>query len=176
LKARFSIVFLLNILVSADVSSQEQENPHETEGRHLVSLTTGYSYINEGTELGATSREGFFVPTIGLDYFYKLNQRWELGFVLDWELDHYLIFDQELERNRAVLIGLMGSYKLTKKLSFQLGAGLEFESNENLAVVRTGMEYLFPIGKGWVLGPAFFYNFKQDFSTWSLSAAIGKEF
>jgi len=124
-----------------------QENDHEATGKHLVALTVGYTFVPSGTDLEAEQEEGFFVPTIGLDYMYKFHPKWEAGIVLDWELEQFLIFDKELERDRAFLTAIMIARKLTEQWNVQAGGGIEFEKNKNLAVFRCGTEYLFPLGK-----------------------------
>ena len=55
------------------------------------------------------------------------------------------------------------------------GGGIELEHNHNLAVLRVGVERSIPFGKNWVIGPAFFFDFKEGYDTWSLALAIGKE-
>ena len=127
-------------------------------------------------ELEDTEANGFFVPTIGLDYLYKISPRWEVGTMMDFELDNYLVVDQELERENAFIITAVGLYRLLPHLSIFAGAGVEFEHNKNLAIFRVGIDCPFQLGKRWVLVPSFAYDLKEDYNTWSLKVSFGKEF
>ena len=141
----------------------------------MFALAFGYTYIPKGAALDASEAEGFFVPSFGLDYFHLLDRRWELGIMLDWELDHYLIFEKELERERAFIATLTATHKLIN-WHLQGGLGVELEKNEHLVVLRLGLERPIHLGNRWVLGPAVYFDIKEGYDTWSLSVSIGKGF
>ncbi len=91
---------------------------------------------------------------------------------MDWELDHYIIFDKELERERAVMLIVSGSYSLLPKLNAIVGGGIELERHENLAVFRLGLEKTFRLSDRLYLGIPFLFDVKKGFDTWSLSASL----
>ena len=172
------LVLLVIFLVggASVVLAQEGNTSEEKEPKHLLTLAMGYTFIPTATSIGGTEPNGIFVPSIGLDYFYRLAPKWEIGTMIDLELGDYLIFEKELEREKAMVIALIGTYKLTKHFNLFAGGGIELEKNHNLAVIRLGTEYAFYFNKGWLLAPGFFYDFKEGYDTWSLAIAFGKEF
>lgn len=145
----------------------EEENRFEMETRNFLSLSFGYTYIPKGAELDATEEEGFFVPSLGIDYMYRLTPRWEIGTMMDVELDHYLVFEKDLERENAFIATIIGLYKVTPRFSVYAGGGIEFETHENLAVFRIGVDSPIPLGREWVMAPTFLADFKEGYDTWS---------
>lgn len=175
----FKFILILGALLSSSFllfAQDEEESTKEEEGKNLMALTVGYTYIPSAGELSSTEANGVFVPTIGLDYFRALHEKWEIGLTLDLELGRYLIIDKELPRERALIMALSGVYKVTPHFQLIGGAGMEWEENENLAILRLGAERSFNLGNEWRLGPAFFFDFKEGYDTWSLSLSLGKEF
>jgi hypothetical protein len=178
-KRCFTILFIIAVFACVNCLAQESEKPEESiekEERHVVSATFGYTYIGEGAELGASEANGVFVPTFGLDYFHVIDRKWELGIMVDLELDHYLIVEKELERENAFIATLMAVHKLRRTWYLFAGAGIEIEGNKNLAVLRLGMERPLRLRNNWFLGPAIFFDIKEGYDTWSLSIGIGKKF
>jgi len=171
------ILFVLPQIAIAQEEEVEGEGEGEGEElRHFISLSFGYTYIPDGAELGTTEADGFLVPSVGLDYMYKVTPRWEIGIMMDIELDHYLVVDKELERENAFIAVLVGLYKVSPRFSLFAGGGIEIESNENLAVLRVGADTPIPIGREWILAPTLIFDFKEGYDTWSFALAIGKEF
>jgi hypothetical protein len=176
---RFIFLNIIHILLmGVDVKCQETHMNHETEKepKNLITLSLGYTFIPSGAELESTEADGFFVPTLGMEYFYQLRSNWKLGLVVDWELGRYLILKEDLERERAFVVVPTVVFNLTHHLHLFTGIGAEIERNKNLVVYRFGLDYVIPLGKHWEVGPAFFYNVKEGYDAWSLSAAIGKKF
>ena len=58
--------------------AQEEANTHSEE-KHLIALSLGYTHIPKGGEAHHAEATGVFVPSIGLDYFFRIHQRWEIG-------------------------------------------------------------------------------------------------
>lgn len=175
----FKFILLFLFIIAQRSFAQEAAGNEESEGmenRHFISLSFGYTYVREGGSLESTEAEGIFVPSIGLDYFYRLKPRWEIGTMMDVELDHYLVVNKELERETAFIATVVGLYKICPYLSIYAGGGIEIEHHQNLAVFRAGIDSPIPIGRGWVLAPTLIFDFKEGYDTWSLAIAIGKEF
>lgn len=165
---------LLSLTIIATISiAQESENK---EFKHLVVLATGYTFIPKATSIGGTEPNGVFVPSIGMDYFYKLSPKFEIGTMIDLELGDYLIFEKDLSREKAFLVLAVGSYRLFPNVNVFTGAGIELEKHEHLGVFRLGAEYTFRLNNDWVIGPGFFYDIKKGYDTWCLSIGLGKEF
>jgi len=169
------IILVFNIELSAQAFNETDEDI-ENESRNIVAFSVGYTYVPKGTPLEASERKGFFVPSVGLDYYRKIGEKFELGVMMDWELDHYIIFDRELERERAVMLIVSGSYSLLPKLNAIVGGGIELERHENLAVFRLGLEKTFRLSDRLYLGIPFLFDIKKGFDTWSLSTSLIYEF
>ena len=163
------IVFLL-FYISNSISAQEKES------KHLITAAIGYSYIPEWSSHGEGAADGVFIPSLGLDYFYRISHKWEIGLMTDFEFGEYIVFKKDLNRKNAIVVTAIGSYALTKSINLFAGGGLEFEESHNLGIIRFGGEYGFKFNKGWIISPGFFYDFKEGYDSWSLSLAFGKEF
>jgi hypothetical protein len=173
---RASILVLMIVFMSySRIYAQEEDSTHHEE-KHLIALSLGYTYIPEGGEAHHAEATGVFVPSIGLDYFFRIHQRWEIGMMADAELGEYVIVHKELNRENAFVVVGAGAFKITNHWNVIGGAGIEIEKNENLAVLRLGTDYSFSLGKGWILAPGFFYDMKEGYDTWSFAIALGKGF
>jgi len=151
--------------------------PLKLDPKNRAVFSLGYNFIPKGTKLGNREAEdGFFVPTVGFDYFRKLHARWEIGLMWDWELDHYFIKSEDLERERAMIFTLVGNFKLTEKWAVFAGLGPELEEHRNQAVFRIGTEYAMVMGNNWKFVPALSCDLKNGYSTWSASVGFGKFF
>ena len=73
-----------------NIYAQEDEF-EQSEEKHLIIIALGYSYIPEGGEEGETEANGVLVPTLGVDYMYRLNRKWEIGLMADVEIGNYII-------------------------------------------------------------------------------------
>ncbi|WP_067144703.1 hypothetical protein [Pseudotamlana agarivorans] len=169
---RTILTALFLLLIILHLSAQEGE-----EKRNQVNLVFGYTHIPSAYEEGEKEK-AVFVPTIGVDYFRELNEKWVVGAVLDLELANYLVkFNREdLERNRALLIGVLAGYELSEHWGVMAGPAIEFEENKNLFVMRLATEYKIDLGESWLLLPALNFDFKEEYVTWGLSVGLGKRF
>jgi len=173
------IISLLLIIVTFVNKAYSQENGAETnkDNNHKVALVFGYTHIPSAFEAGE-SNNAVFVPTIGVDYSFQFSDKWRVGAVLDLELGDYLVdFDRrDLSRERALVTGLIMGYEFTSNWSFLLGPGIEFEKNENLFILRSSLEYEFEFDKNWGIFPSVNYDFKEEYSSWSINLGISKSF
>ena len=172
-----NIKFLLLLVCSMSAFvgfSQEQED----EKKHFFAFAFafGYTYIPKGAEVEGTVADGVFVPAIGVDYFYRIKPRWEIGVMADMEFGEYIVAERDLNRKNAIIVAIIGAYALTESINIYAGGGMEFERSHNLAVFRCGGEYSFAMGNDFFIAPGFFFDFKEDYDTWSLAVALGKEF
>ncbi|WP_152287511.1 hypothetical protein [Flavicella marina] len=162
-------------LFSLSLFSQEKEE----KCRHFrISPVLSHTYIPTATSAGT---ETIIVPSIGLDLEYWFNRKWGIGLHNDLELFNYEIekADHELAvvREYPVVVTLDALAKVYKDLVLVFGAGVEFEKNENLFIVRTGLEYEIEFAECWDLAPTFFYDYRHEhFGTWSVGIGIGRRF
>ena len=172
---RYWLLFFIIIGTSFESIAQESEHD-EKEPKQLLAISFGYTFVPKATSIGGTEANGIFVPSIGLDYFYKITPKLEFGTMIDLELGDYLIFHKNLSRERALVITGIASYSFTEHINFFAGGGIELERNHNLGILRLGTEYAFKLQNNWLLSPGFFYDIKEGYDTWSLAIAFGKEF
>lgn len=149
----------------------------EEEYKNILSINVGESFIAKGAGIDNLNAKGHLVPSIGLDYFRKINTRWEIGVMLDWELGTYIIPHKEnLEREHALIAVATTTYSFAPTWCAFVGAGIELEQHENLPVLRLGLEKQFHLNNGWFIPVGSFMDIKDGYDAWSLSVGIGREF
>lgn len=166
---------LLYLLVLCSMHLMAQESEKEVSKPHKIAFVLGLTHIPEAFEEGHLEKS-VYVPTIGLDYLYQLNETWKLGLALDLELGSYLVgFNREdIAREKALVTAALVGYEIAPRWGILIGPGIEFEKNKNLFIFRAGMEYEFELGDDWSLFPSFNYDFKEEYSTWALGLGISK--
>ena len=158
-------------------SLTEHETPVEEEvlKRHKLTLAFSYTHIPEGAD-EEEGDKGVLVSGLGLDYFYRLSERWEIGLAADIEFGEYLIIDKDLNRKNAFILVALAGYELVPSWAVFAGSGIEFEEHKNLAVLRVGTEYEFLLKNDWLIAPGLLFDFKEEFNSWSIYVAGGKRF
>ncbi len=131
------ILPILLLFVLVNMAGQEQK-----EQKHLLGAGFGFTFVPLGDALGDTDERGVFTKTVGLDYFYNFNPRWGAGFLSALELDHYVVTDEQVERENAIILTLVGMYSATKYLDLFLGGG-GFERVDKNIEHRTMIERSF---------------------------------
>ena len=174
-KNKYSAILIL-ALIALPFMGTAQKSDEEADKKNTFLINLGATYIPDGTSVGTTGSSGFFIPIVGIDYLYRVAKKWEIGLMVEMQLGDYLIIEGDLNREYALDIVVIGSYRATEELHLFGGAGIEIDKNRNLAILRIGVEYNFSLGKGWLLAPNFMYDFKEGLDTWSLALAFGKEF
>lgn len=170
--------FLIITLLSFNGYAQEESGKESKEQLiNQLSFVFGYTHIPEAFEEGKLN-ESVYVPTIGIDYFWGLNEKWFFGGVLDVELGSYSVNYgvKELERESALIIGALVGYEVAKNWALITGPAIEFEKNKNLFVFRAGTEYRFKLENNWAILPALNFDFKEEYSSWSIGIGLGKKF
>jgi hypothetical protein len=170
-KTRISRNMLLLLLLFAiqNVAGQEQK-----EHKHLLGAGFGFTFVPLGGKLGDTDERGLYAPTLGLDYFYNFHPRWGAGFLSALELNHYVVTDDQVERENAMIFTVVGMFSATKYLDFFVGGGIEVEQHDDLAVFRLGTQYSIDVGKHWALVPKFLFDLKENYNTWSLALSFAR--
>lgn len=166
--------FTLCLTISSYAQKVNKEEVEEVK-QHKLALVFGYTHI-PAAFIDGHSRESVYAPTIGLDYFYQFTKKWGIGAVIDLEFANYTVdFNtEELERERPVITGVLVGYELAPRWVFLLGPGVEFEKNKNIFIVRASTEYELELGNDWGLFPAINYDFKKEYSTWSINLGVSK--
>jgi translation elongation factor EF-4 len=169
-------LYILLILVSLQTNAQEEE---KGEFKHFrISPVLSHTYIPTATSEGTKT---IIVPSIGLDLEYWFSEKYGIGLHNDLELFVYEIEkprnELTVEREYPVVITLDGLAKVYKDLVLVFGAGVELEKNENLFIIRVGLEYEIEFAENWDLSPTFIYDYRKDeFATWSIGLGVGRRF
>lgn len=192
------LITLFCSLTTVFVSAQHQEETHHSavvseshhdaevhhHGKHKLALYGGFTHVDAAFYKHETAEEatGKWVPTLGLDYFYTLNDKFDIGFIGDVELDSYYIKhndESDLERSNVLVLTPVVKYKLTHAIGLVLGGGVEIEFASEvkyLAVVKAAVEYEVPITNGWEFTPSIAFDYKEEYSTVALGLSLGKRF
>lgn len=175
---KYSVFLLIISLFSFKIYAQDEtEKEASEELKNQITVVFGYTHIPSAFEEGKINKS-VFVPTIGVDYFRVLNEKWFIGAVLDLELGNYFVNfkREELGRESAFIIGGLVGYEVVNNWALIAGPAIEFEKNKNLFVLRAGTEYRFKLENEWAILPSFNYDFKEEYSTWSINIGIAKKF
>ena len=129
------------------VYAMAQESDKEAIKPHKIALVLGVTHIPDAFEEGQFEK-AVYVPTIGLDYFYQLDEKWKFGLAVDLELGNYLVdFNRApLARENALLTAALVGFEIVPGWGIVAGPGMEFEKNKNLFIFRYGTEYEFELG------------------------------
>lgn len=90
--------------------------------------------------------------TVGLDYEYRLSHKWGVGGFAEGI--------SGLDRSFAV--GAQGYWHVAGELVLVAGPGAERRHEEWEPIVRVGGFYEFPLGAGWMIAPAIFYDITPE--------------
>lgn len=168
-----ALIFMTMLLFSmTNVLCQDQQSQY----RHRAEAGFGFSFIPLAGELEDTDARGLFIPSVRLDYYFRMLPRWEIGLMGNYELDRYMIVDEEIEVDHALILALVGMYKITDHLGVFAGGGMEFMQKKNQGVFRLGTEYTIDLGKSWAIVPKLFLDFRGNYLTWSAAFTIAKKF
>lgn len=175
---KFLILFLLIIFSAGILLAQESEEGQiESESEdppNIIGVSFGYTFIPAGASEDATEATGYFVPTLGLEYARYLTDRIAVGALGELELGQYLVFDQDLPREKAWILMGQGSYKLPRNWIPYIGVGWEHDIHADLFVTRLGITKKYEFGNEWEWGFQFFWDMKRNYDTWSIMLFIGK--
>jgi len=157
------------------LTERETSSAEELAKRHKLALAVGYTHIPEGVD-EAQGDKGVWVPALGLDYYYRLNEKWKIGLAADIEFGEYLIVDRDLNRHNAFILVALAGYELVPFWAVFAGGGIELEDHKNLGVLRLGTEYEFMFQRDWLIAPGLLADFKWEFTSWSVYVAGGRVF
>jgi len=83
--------------------------------------------------------------------------------------------NKEIERERPIIVTMVGLFKPTHNIVLLAGLGREFEKDHNFWVIRFGAEYEFELNDGWDLSPTLVYDMKESvYDSWTIGLAVGK--
>lgn len=145
--------------------------------RHKVSLILGHTHVPSGFSNG--KKRMLVVPSWGLDYNYLLNKKWAIGIHSDFYTENFSVIDfggkEEFVRERPIILTMVGSYNPHEKWSLIAGTGYEFAKEENLSIIRLGVERAWELPKEWEFIATLQYDLRLEvFNSWMLGLGISK--
>jgi hypothetical protein len=150
-----SILILITFFAVFQVNAQEHSEkfkPH-----HSLGLIISHTQISQGIQDNG-NRKWLSVPSWGINYNYVFSSKWAIGLHTDIVVEDYVVeqhlkssSNETLERSYPIGSAVMATYKPFKHFYFLLGAGGEFEKNENFFMLRAGVEYSIHLPKNWEL-------------------------
>lgn len=166
------ILPLILLFTMVNMAAQQEK---ELNQKHMLGANFGFTFIPLGSRTGTSDARGVFTKTVGIDYFYHFHPRWGAGFMGAYEIDHYVVTDDQVEVENAVILTLVGMFSATRHLDFFLGGGIVVEQHDNLAVLRLGTQYSIDVGKHWALVPKLHFDFKENYNTWSFAVSFARK-
>jgi len=127
LKVIVSVILLGHLKVAVQENHLIKEQ--STLSPHRVALMIAHTNVPlAGT---GTQNSGIIVPSWGLDYEYWIDHQWAIGLHNDMEIATYVIEEhegKEIERERPIIVSLVGLFKPTHHIILLAGFGRELEN------------------------------------------------
>ena len=158
-KSKHLALILCLLIFSQYLRAQEAEFK-----RHKIMVVLGHAMTPEG--LNVDGKKTFlFLPSWGVDYDYRINEKWSVGIHTDIIIENFAFEDPNeiiQERSTPLALVVTGGYRIGEHLTAFLGAGAELAKEENLTVVRVGADYGWEVGKDWEVAVNYMIDFKID--------------
>jgi hypothetical protein len=174
--------WILGLLLFGVFQVQAQEDKKEEQEalkHHRAAVVISHTHVPKAFQ-SSTGNGAVIVPSWGLNYEYWFNHKFAIGLHSDMEISTYIIENidgTELERERPVIVALVGIFSPWKGLEIVTGIGKEFEPHENFWVYRIGVEYEIEIGDNWDIAPGLVFDIKENlYDSWTLGLGVGKRF
>lgn len=167
--------------------NHKEDHDAEPHKKHAVSASINHTVIFSAIKNGE-SQSSVNVPSFGLNYTYAISKKWGIGLHNDIILEDFLVKGESshddpatrstedeivvIERGRPISMAIMGIYKPIPNLGIMAGAGMEFSSHEDYAVIRFGLEAPVHLPKHWEVFGVVTYDIMIDAYT-SLTYGIG---
>jgi hypothetical protein len=153
----------------------ETKESHETEAKNEIALFVGNTII---------AHSGFNLPTIGVEYVREINHFIGVGVISEIELGSHVIQTDDtgdvvgdVRREGALLILPTVFFKVKKSLVIYAGYGVEFETNENLGLLKVGLKYkLILQNPRWMVFPDVSWDHTRLFDGFVYGVSFGYKF
>lgn len=161
---------------NASVEHEEHKFFH-----HQVQYAVGHTHISTGLNL-EDQRRWISLASHVLNYNYRFDEKWSLGLHTDIIIEEFRVehsTDEVIfERTNPVTVSLMGGYRFWGPFVGLLGGGMEFAPEEDLGLIRVGLEPGWHFGDGkWEVSISGIYEFKIDaYNSWLFAIGISRYF
>ncbi|KAB1065175.1 hypothetical protein [Salibacter halophilus] len=179
------IVLFISISIAGNGQNHDSEAHQDfgthndiTQRKHAIHYLNGLTLLPDAITESHEGKQLNFINTIGISYQYQFDSRFAAMIITDLEMESYMLkSDEELYfRENVLLVVLAGSYEPTPHLEIFTGAGIEFESSENFAVARFGIEYHFHIANDWYVSPELTMDITEIQNTYTGAFKFTRKF
>ncbi len=176
-KLLLNLILLLCITFVNAQEKKDHEEKEYPERKHSIALIISHTQIAEGVENG--EKKWISLPSWGIDYNYEISERWAIGLHNDIVVESFVVEHNdgtEIERSSPFASAVVGMFKPIKNFSLVLGAGGEFSKEENLFLIRAGIEYGYLIHNNWELIANITNDLKiNTYNSWSIGFGIARK-
>lgn len=178
LRNKLYLILCLHLAIST-LGAQEGE---DTFRHHRLSLIMTNNHVPKGTGVDGALK-WLVLGGWGLDYDYHFNERWAVSFQSDIILGDFVVREFAasnevlVERAYPLAMVLAGLYSLTDHFTLIAGGGLELAPEENLGVLRIGLDHEWEFTDLWGVSLNLIYDLKLEvYDTWSFGVGINRRF
>lgn len=176
----YSLALIMCMLLSCIGFGQVENEKLEVESkRHRVMAVLSHTHVPEGYDADG-DKAWIILGSWGVDYDYRLSERWSLGVHTDMILENFVIErndGNEVERSRPIAAVLASSYKFGEHFALVAGAGGEFSKEEDYGLVRLGGDYGWEIPGDWELALSAMLDIKiEGYNSVVFGVGVGKLF
>ncbi len=173
-----SLLLLFTICVNAQ-EKEHEVSEEESEKRHSIAVLVSHTQIAEGIK--GEDKKWISVPSWGIDYNFEISERWAIGLHNDIIVESFVVEHSdgtELERSTPIASAVVGMFKPIKNFSLVLGAGGEFSKEENLFLIKAGVEYSHRIlHDNWEIVASLTNDLKVNaYNSWNLGFGMARRF
>ncbi len=154
---------LFILLICAPKHIYAQEEPEVK--KHEISIAIGHAQLAKGIE--QREKKWLALPTWALDYKFNLNNKWSLSWQNDIILSDFEVESNEKEnkiftRTHPLASIVAIGFSPLEWLCVFAGGGVEIAKEENLGVVRIGVEPAWEVRDNWELILSTTYDMKLN--------------
>ena len=171
-----NIIAVLILLSNPSFAQLEHnEESHKVEYKNSAALFVGNTII---------SPSGFNLPTIGVEYVRELNHYVGIGLIAEVEIGSHIVqldddgdMISEVSRKGAFLVLPSAFIRIYKGLFLNAGYGVEFETHENLGLLKIGLEYKLALQNSrWAILPTVSWDHTKHFDGFVYGVNFGYKF
>ena len=168
---RFIFILVFTFSLSSLTAQEEFK-------RHSISLVMANSHVPSGIDIEGKSK-WLILTSWGLDYDYRFSEKWLLSIQSDLILENFQVEafasnpKDVLDRAYPLSLVLAGIFEPIEPLGIVFGMGYEFAPEENLLLLRGGLEHCWTIDEKWGVFINLLFDYKPEaYDSWSFGAGV----
>ena len=167
--------FILLLLFILSFFSFAQAQQPEYDKHHLI-FSLAYVAVPEGKK--DVDDKMVWAPALGTGYDYWFWQDFGIGLRAGVEFAEYKVWygENDVIRENAATVVVVGLYKITDNLTFLFGPGVDIAWHQSFFAFKSGLRYEFKIGKNFDLGFNISYDWKRQYNAIIPGLSLGRRF